>query len=84
LDQLSPHPTRAKEFVVFLLCRLPNNSEDEVQQGTLRQKHTKDGICLDKFMQHFKAKYKGELSFEGSLLDMGFTRDVGRETAQMS
>ena len=84
LDQPSPHPIRAKELVDCLFCRLPSDSEDEGVRAKIRRKQAKDGIRLDKLMQHFKVQHKGDIPSEGrSLLDMGFTRDLGRLTVEM-
>ena len=70
MDQPSPHPIRAKEFVDCLFCELPSDSDDEERHATL----TRDGIRLDKFMSHLKAKHKAHIPTEGrSLLEMGFT-----------
>ncbi len=61
IDKLSPHLARSKEIVDCLICRLPSDSENEEGRMTLRCRHVKDGIRLDKFSQHFKAKHKGHL-----------------------
>jgi hypothetical protein len=65
---------------------MPSDSEDEVERGNLwRQKQVIDGIRLDKLLKYFKAKHKGEIPSEGnSRLDMGFTREYGREAAHLS
>ncbi len=71
LDRPSPHLARSKEFVDCLICRLPSDLENEEERTTLRRRHVKDGIRLDKLSQHFKAKHKGHLPSEGmSLLDI--------------
>ena len=85
LDQPSPHLARSKEVVDCMFCRLPSDSEDEGGRAKIRRKQAKDDIRLDKLLQHFKKNHKGDMPSEGmSLLDMGFTRDVGRDTAQLS
>jgi hypothetical protein len=57
LDQPTPHPIRAKEFVNCLFCKLLSDYEDEELHATLTRRPTRDGIRLDKFMSHFKAKH---------------------------
>ena len=53
-------------------------------RAKIRRKQAKDGIRLDKLLQHFKVQHKGDIPSEGrSLLDMGFTRDLGRSTVEM-
>ncbi len=44
LDQPSPHPIVAKEFVDCLLCELPSDSEDEQRHATLTRRQASDGI----------------------------------------
>ncbi len=44
LDQLFPHPIRAKEFVDCLFCELPSDSEDGQRHATLARKQARDGI----------------------------------------
>jgi hypothetical protein len=81
IDQSSHHLAKYKEFVDYLICRPPTDSESEEVRTTLRRRHVKDGIRLDKLSQHFKAKHKGHLPSEGmSLLDMGFTRGNAAST----
>ena len=49
------------------------------------RKQAKDGIRPDKLMYYFNKNKKEDILSEGkSLLDIGFTRDIGRETAQLS
>ena len=80
LDQYSPHPIRAKEFVDCMLCELPSYSEDEERHATLTRRQARDGIRLDKFMSHFKAKHKAHIPTDGmSLFEMGSTISVARE-----
>ncbi len=84
LDQPSPHPIRAKEFVECLFCELPSDSEDEQRHVTLTRRQARDDIRLDNFMSHFKAKHKARLPTEDkSLLDMGFTVSVGHEAGSV-
>ncbi len=74
LDQPSPQPIRAKEFVDCLFCELPIEFEDEERHATLPRRQARDDIRLDTFMSHFKAKHKAQIPTEGkSLLEMGFT-----------
>jgi hypothetical protein len=84
LDQPSPHLIRAKEFVDCILCELPSDSEDKDRHATLTRRQAGDGIRLDKFMSHFKAKHKADIPTEGrSLLDMGFTISVAHEDGSL-
>ena len=84
LDQPSPHPIRAKEFVDCLFCELSSDSEDEGRHATLTRRQARDGIHLDKFMSDFKVKHKAHIPTEGmSLLDMGFTVSDGREACSV-
>ena len=73
LHQPSKCPSRGNEFVDYLFCGVPSDSEEEEGNAKLTRTQAGDGICLYILMVHLKAKHKGEMLTEGrSLLDMGF------------
>ena len=74
LDQVSPHPIRAKEFVDCVVCGVPSDSEDENVRRRLTKKQVNQSIRLDILLIHYKGKQpEAFLVAQGrSLLDMGF------------
>jgi hypothetical protein len=84
LDQPSPHPIKAKEFVDCLLWELPSDFENEERHATLARRQARDGIGLDKFISNVKAKHKAHIPTEDmSLLHSGFIVSVAREASSL-
>ena len=83
LDQPSSVNFRTREYVDYLFCSVPSDSEDE---PPIRKKSTNQArkrIRLDNLLQHYKEKHKDAFPAEGrSLLDMGFIVAVAVEAAK--
>jgi hypothetical protein len=79
LEQPSPHPIRAKEYVDCLICGIPSDFEDDVSRRKLTEKKVNQGIRLDRLMIHFKGKHRDAFPVEGrSLLGMGFGKYISQ------
>ena len=87
LDQSSPQTHPSKQFVDYLLCSTPSDSEDGEVRRRMTMKNTRNGIRLDKLVKHFKDQHRQETHNEGKTLFHypGFSRaGAGPETVVAS
>ncbi len=88
LHQPSPIPHTCKELAGCLFCdtsSYPNDAEHGVVRAASRQKRCKGVIRLDKLAKHINKTHPECIPADSlSLVDMGFTMEIGGDAAPNS